>query len=124
VVDEDDFDDMEEHIEESQSGGYEFEEYQVVRDEADYVIEEDEIVEIVDITDSLEKQPDNSAQSTLVAVPPKKEEFRVVDDGRTFQRYGPRPRSVHKQMYKCHLCGFATGLKESLFKHFADRHPN
>lgn len=45
----------------------------------------------------------------------------IVKDVVSYQRFG---RIQNNPSFKCHLCGFSCGMKESLLKHFNKAHPH
>lgn len=46
---------------------------------------------------------------------------RIIKDVVSYQRFG---RIQNNPSYKCHLCGFSCGIKESLLNHFNKTHPH
>jgi hypothetical protein len=90
------FDDLQERIEIDSQTIYEYEEYQVVNDEPpeEFI---DEEIEVID-------QEPAPVAVELVVTPVK-------------------PPKSNRQLYKCHLCGFSTEVRDSLFEHFDLRHP-
>lgn len=60
----------------------------------------------------------NLTKSTLESAPAAKRE--VV----SYQRYGRRnSKQLLQNKFKCHLCGFGCGIKETLLTHFKREHP-
>ncbi len=46
---------------------------------------------------------------------------RIIKDVVSYQRFG---RIQNNPSFKCHLCGFSCGIKESLLNHFIKTHPH
>lgn len=46
---------------------------------------------------------------------------KTVKDVVSYQRFG---RIQNNPSFKCHLCGFSCGIKESLLNHFNKTHPH
>lgn len=43
----------------------------------------------------------------------------------SYQRFGRMDRRItNTQLFKCHLCGFCTNVKDLLLKHFGEKHPS
>lgn len=57
---------------------------------------------------------------TTVLQTPQAEKREVV----SYQRYGRQnSKQLLQNKFKCHLCGFGCGIKETLLTHFKQEHP-